>query len=261
MYFTIIINTHNQYETFDRCLKSCLNQKFQKEYEIIISDTSDNKKIIDDNLLKSRKIHYYHYNNFSKHSEINQIKKIFEVSKFAKGKWFFLLDGDDFFEENKLQFIYENYKLENYFLVQDKCFYYKELNGKSQMPNNRIYKNNFFYKKLINFWPEIYATSCLFGNTKMLHTFFNDIDINKWDKLAIDAQLILYSLYKKNYKICKTILTNKSIGNKNLSLKYKFFNNNYWKRRYQQIIFWEELSQKKIYNLDKFICKLIKSFI
>ena len=45
MLFSIIINTHNQYELIDRCIKSCLNQEYKEDYEVIISDTSD-KKII-----------------------------------------------------------------------------------------------------------------------------------------------------------------------------------------------------------------------
>ena len=78
MIFTIIINTHNQYKTIFKCINSCLNQNFNKKYEIIIADTSDKSlknKIL---LIKSKKIIYKHYNkNFSKIAEINQIKKIY----------------------------------------------------------------------------------------------------------------------------------------------------------------------------------------
>ena len=45
MFFSIIINTHNQYSLIDRCIKSCLNQEYLEDYEIIISDTSDKKVI------------------------------------------------------------------------------------------------------------------------------------------------------------------------------------------------------------------------
>ena len=43
MIFSIIVNTHNQYKTINRCIKSCLSQNFQKKYEIIIIDTSEKK--------------------------------------------------------------------------------------------------------------------------------------------------------------------------------------------------------------------------
>ena len=45
MLFSILINTHNQYELIDRCIKSCLNQDYNEDYQVIISDTSDIKKI------------------------------------------------------------------------------------------------------------------------------------------------------------------------------------------------------------------------
>ena len=41
MIFSIIINTHNQQKTIIKCINSCLNQNFNKRYEIIIVDTSD----------------------------------------------------------------------------------------------------------------------------------------------------------------------------------------------------------------------------
>ena len=53
MFFSIIINTHNQHETINRCLKSCLNQNFKKNYEIIVIDTSTRK--IDYKLIASKK--------------------------------------------------------------------------------------------------------------------------------------------------------------------------------------------------------------
>ena len=30
MFFSIIINTHNQHETIEKCISSCLNQNFKK---------------------------------------------------------------------------------------------------------------------------------------------------------------------------------------------------------------------------------------
>ena len=62
MFFSIIINTHNQHEKIGRCLKSCLNQNFKKEYEIIVIDTSDIK--IDNKLILSNKIRYFHLIGF-----------------------------------------------------------------------------------------------------------------------------------------------------------------------------------------------------
>ena len=76
MFFSIIINTHNQHETINRCLKSCLNQNFKKNYEIIVIDTSTRK--IDYKLIASKKIQYFHYKSFSKYPELNQLRKVYE---------------------------------------------------------------------------------------------------------------------------------------------------------------------------------------
>ena len=248
MIFTIIINTHNQYKTIFKCINSCLNQNFNKKYEIIIADTSDKSlknKIL---LIKSKKIIYKHYNkNFSKIAEINQIKKIYYASKIAKGKWFCLLDGDDYFKKNKLSYIYNNIDLKKNILIQDKINNY-----------NNFLKNNNLYKKFINFWPEIYGTSFLSGNINFLKKFFKYININRWDMLAIDALLILYS---KKFSNVNKILTEKNILQDSVSSKYNFFSKKYWLRRNQQIKYWENINKKKIYNLDKLICKIIFIFI
>ena len=140
MHFSIIINTHNQHETIDRCLKSCLNQNFKKKYEIIIIDTSDTK--INRKLFSSNKIHYYHFKNFSKYPELNQLRKVYEGSKKAKGKWFCLMDGDDFFKNNKLKNIYNKYNLNEEILLQDECLNYNELDKK---------KLTIFIKNINNF--------------------------------------------------------------------------------------------------------------
>ena len=258
MHFSIIINTHNQYETIDRCIKSCLNQNFKKSYEIIIVDTS-NKKITK-KLFKSRKVHYYHFKNFSKYPEVNQLKKIYEGCKRAKGKWFCLIDGDDFFKNKKLKNIFDNYNLNNEILLQDKCYNYDEINEKQTNYIHNKYKQSFLYKKTINFWPEIYGTSSLSGHTKILRSFFKEINLNKWNMLAIDALLVLYAINKRKFVLNKKILTIKSKGSNNLGSKYKIMNKNYWERRNQQIIYWEKISKNKVFNLDKLFCKLINFF-
>ena len=162
MIFSIIINTHNQHKTIIKCIKSCVNQNFNKKYEIIIADTSNESLKSKIQLIKSKKIIYKHYDkNFSNFPEINQIKKIYEASKIAKGKWFCLLDGDDYFKKNKLKCIYENINLRKNIIIQDKINY-----------NNNFLKNSNIYKKFIILWPEIYGTSFIIGNVHLLRKFF-----------------------------------------------------------------------------------------
>jgi glycosyltransferase involved in cell wall biosynthesis len=260
MYFSIIINTHNQYQTFERCIKSCLDQTFKKKYEIIIIDTSNKKFKKNFQLLKSKKIKYFHFKQFSNFPEINQIKKVSKGVSKSKGKWLCLLDGDDFFDKKKLQYIYDNYNLNQKIIIQNNYFFYIEKNKKKSFKQKKFYKKNFFFKKIFNFWPEIYGTSCISGNNLIIKSFFKKTILTKWNFIAIDALLILYAFNKKVIKDCKKLLTFKSVNNNNLSSRYKFNSKLYWKRRNQQIDFWEDLSNNKIYNLDKMLCRLINIF-
>tara|TARA_B110000196_G_C21017193_1_gene600922 strand:- start:235 stop:1020 length:786 start_codon:yes stop_codon:yes gene_type:complete len=252
MHFSIIINTHNQYQTIERCIKSCLKQNFKKEYEIIIVDTSDKKIKKNLQLLKSKKIKYLHFKKFSSSPEINQIKKISKGIKKSKGKWVCLLDGDDFFNKNKLTFLYNTYNLDKKIIVQDKCFLYNEKTKKKE----KLYRK-FFLNKLLSYWPEIYGTSCISGSNNVLKSFFKKTSTTKWNFIAIDALLILYATNKNLIKNCNKLLTLKSVNDNNLSLKYNFYTKLYWDRRNQQIDFWEGLTGRKIYNFDKVLSRFI----
>ena len=259
MFFSIIINTHNQHGTIERCLKSCIDQSFKKKYELIIVDTSDNK--IGKKILTSKKVRYYHFKNFSKYPEINQIKKIYEGFIRTKGKWFCLIDGDDFFKKNKLKNIFDNYNLDNKILIQDECLNYNEEEKTTSNYIHKKYKKFFLYKKIINFWPEIYGTSSLSGHSDILKSFFRKLNINKWNLLAVDALLILYALHKMKLFTNKKVLTIKSIDPHTIGSKYTPINKNFWIRRIQQISYWESLSNKKIFNMDKVFSKMINFFL
>ena len=256
MLFSIIINTHNQHETIGRCLKSCLNQNFKNKYEIIIIDTSDKK--INNELIKSSKIRYYHFKNFSKYPELNQLKKVYVGCKKAKGKWFCLMDGDDIFKNNKLRNINKKYELSEKILLQDECLNYNEFKKIKNKHNHKEYKRWPLYKAIINFWPEIYGTSSLSGNIDILKSFFKEVSLKKWNLLAIDALLVLYCLNKNQFFLNNAILTIKSVGSNNLGKKYIIMSKKFWVRKNQQINYWEFISKKKIYNIDKIICRFIK---
>ena len=85
MLFSIIINTHNQYDQIDRCIKSCLNQEYIEDYEVIISDTSD-KKIINKYSKKNVKIKIVESNSFSNFPCVDQMLSIKNALRYATGK-------------------------------------------------------------------------------------------------------------------------------------------------------------------------------
>ena len=259
MIFSIIVNTHNQYKTINRCIKSCLSQNFQKKYEIIIIDTSDKK--LNKVQFKSKKVRYFHYKVFSKFPELNQLKKVYLGFKKSKGKWICFMDGDDFFKKNKLKYIYENYNLNNQGVIQDVSSNFIEFNKTEKIPKIKKYKRNLLYTKVVSFWPEIFGTSSLSANKNFVKSFFKSISLEKWNFLAIDALLILYAINRKKYYFNEKILTVKSISENNLGSKYILLSKKFWLRRNQQIMYWEKISNKKIYNFDKIISTIINIFI
>ena len=168
------------------------------------------------------------------------------------------MDGDDFFKNNKLRNIYKKYELCEKILLQDKCLNYNESKKIKFKYMHKVYKQSFLYKKIMNFWPEIYGTSSLSGNMNVLKSFFKKVSLKKWNLLAIDALLVLYCLHRNIFFLNNEILTIKSIRNNNLGDKYKIMSKKFWARRNQQITYWEFISKSKIYNIDKMTCKFIK---
>ena len=171
------------------------------------------------------------------------------------------MDGDDFFKKNKLKYIYENYNLNNQVVIQDASSNYIESDKTEKIPKRKIYKKNLMYTKAVSFWPEIFGTSSLSANKNFVKNFFKSISLKKWNFLAIDALLVLYAINKKKYYFDEKILTIKSISGNNLGSKYILLSKKFWLRRKQQIIYWEKISNRKIYNFDKIISTIINIFI
>ena len=131
MKFSIIVTSYNKGLYIKECLKSCLNQSI-KDYEIIVCDnfSDDNSELIFKEynglikLIKKEKI--------SKIAAVNQTDLIKEGLKISNGEYICLLDGDDYFQADKLKNI-NKYFYEN-----------KNLNVIFDIP--QIKKNNNFYK-------------------------------------------------------------------------------------------------------------------
>jgi glycosyltransferase involved in cell wall biosynthesis len=104
MKFSILINTHNQRNYLSRCINSCLNQSYKGKYEVIICDTSSESNDDVIRKIKKKNLFYYHKNKFSTFPVIDQLHKIHYAFKKSKGQFILLLDGDDFFDKNKLDF-------------------------------------------------------------------------------------------------------------------------------------------------------------
>ena len=261
MKFSIIINTHNQQKYLSKAIKSCLNQTY-RNFELIVIDTSKNK--LKNQILKKnkKKIKYFHLQSKNKYPEMNQMYKIFFGLKKSKGRYICLMDGDDFFNKNKLNLLNN--------LIEKRKIIFNQDNP-TLIRNNKIlktsikikkYKKNFLFKKLINNWPQVYGTSSITIEKKLLKKYFKDALPFKWNYLAIDVQLILYC--EINYKINNLInrITLKNIHNNNLGDTYmNLSKSKFWKRRFMQHKYYNFLNNNKIkLNLDYFITSIFYFF-
>lgn len=258
MLFSIVINTHNQYEVIDRCIKSCINQDFNENYEIIISDTSDIKRIKDYSKEKLP-IKVIENNSFSNFPCVDQMLSIKNALKFVSGKLVCLLDGDDFYHPSKLKFLMKNFISDSLFLNQDKLVGFNEKIQKEFLINNqKKYKHNKIFNKLFNSWPEVFGTSSITTSTTVLNEFFSKIDPTKWNLLAIDALLTIYFDKLNTVQFKGDNLTYKSFHNLNLDSTYSNkFSKNYWARRTQQHNYYQFVHKKNYTNIDTLLSKLL----
>ncbi len=257
--FSIIINTHNQDKYIYEAINSCLKQTY-KNFELIILSTSD-KKIQIKRLLKyNRKIKIIHQKSKFKQPELNQMNKILQGFKNSKGEYLLFLDGDDKFHKDKLKKLNEISKKDKIYCNQDLPLIFGK-NFKKVLPI-KSYKNNFFVKFLFNDWPQIYGTSSILINKKILKKFFTKTNPFKWKFLAIDAQIILFSVKFFQQTSYLSGLTFKRLHENNLGESYlNFLKKKFWIRRYMQFQYVKSLDGKKSFCCDYYITKIIYFFL
>ena len=115
--FSIIINTHNQNEYIFEAINSCIKQTY-KNFEILIFNTSI-KKINSKIYRNKKKIRYFHQRSKYKQPEMNQMHKIYQGLKKSKGDYLLFLDGDDKFNQNKLDKLNKILKKKDLYCNQD----------------------------------------------------------------------------------------------------------------------------------------------
>jgi glycosyltransferase involved in cell wall biosynthesis len=256
MKFSILINTHNQNKYFLRCINSCLNQTFKGRYEIIIFDTSHNSNIGIVKQISTKNLFYFHKKKFSKYPVLDQIYKIYFAFKKSKGEIILLLDGDDFFHKDKLKYI-ADLNFQNDIVYHDNpvlIFEKKKIKKEKKVP---FYKRIFLYKFFINSWPVVHGTSCLFFKRNIFSHFFSFRKVFKYNLIAIDIKLAIFSQRFYVYKNSNKSFTYKNINNKSLDFNYSnFFSKIFWIRRKQQLDYEKYLGNNN-YTLNKFLIKII----
>ena len=173
---SVIITAENQERFIERCIKSCLSQSF-KNIEIIIIFT----KLKNINALKrrylSKNIVFLNIPKKINKPTQDQLFKIKQGLLNSKGKYIFLLDGDDVYKKDKVKVVMNSIK------DQKTLFLHNFENNKNNIKQiNKVhgFKETNLYKTLINAWPKGVCTSCIALNRELLKEFFKEIKIKKF---------------------------------------------------------------------------------
>ena len=251
MRFTIIITSYNKGQYLKACLDSCLNQS-EKNYEIILCDnySDDNSPDIFSRYKDSLKL--IKKKRVSNYAPQNQIDLIKEGLQIAKGEFICLLDGDDYFQINKLKNIGKHFENN------------KDLKVLFDLPevkkHNSLYKFKLKKKFQKNIWPTIINTSSISIKKNFLKQCFEDKLFINYELMEIDFRINVYSrCIEKNYKIISENLTIYRNVEGSINTSIKKFTKMWWLKRLQAHQFMNYIFKK--YNLkyknifDYFITK------
>ena len=260
---SVIITNYNKSKYILESVKSCLNQSYKKKEIIFFDDKStDNSLNKIKNFKNKNNLKFKIISNLSKKENsapINQMIAIKKSLNFAKGKYIFLLDSDDFFHKNKILEIITIFKKDKQkkMILDLPIFKYKK----------KEVKKNFINKNLKNKWPKFPSTSCMCFEKKTLKSIISKIKFKKYPNLAIDFFLaVYYSVILKNFYIHKSHLTYyRQLSNGTESNYIKFKSKKWWIRRKEAFEFLNSLLLKKKLplnrSLDYFITKFLNQFL
>ena len=252
MKISILISSYNKGNYLEKCILSCLNQKY-KDYEVILIDNESTDE--SESILKKYKEHIIIRTapKISKYSPVNQIDILNKALIISSGEIICFLDADDYFENNKLEqlnkLFSDNYEVSVIF-------------DKPKILNNNIF-SHFKIKKKFNkhIWPTTHPTSSISIKKSFVKKLFKNKILQKYPLLEID--FIITSLSKMIYK--NFLLTNLNLTvyrkvSDGIMSKIKKYSVNWWKKRLQAHYFIfdickeNEIEYKK--NYDFYLTKI-----
>ena len=251
---SVIIPYFKKKEFIFNCINSILKQTY-KNFEIIIvnDECSDGSRLILKEIAnKDSRIRVINNkNNLGPGLSRNVgIKK-------SKGKYIFLLDGDDLFLKDKITYILNNKNIKKNLITDN--FLLKK-NNLVKIVSKKNYKKNYIFKKFFNSWPDKIITSTISLPRKLIEDFFKNNKTFLWKFLAIDVQLIIYYSLRNNFRKTEKVLTIKNEHEKNLDKKFSnILSKVYWKRRLEQHQYYYSLTKKK--SIEYYICFYINFFL
>tara|TARA_Y100000768_G_C23968583_1_gene679245 strand:+ start:749 stop:1537 length:789 start_codon:yes stop_codon:yes gene_type:complete len=256
--YIVIITAENKERYVSETINSCLKNSNNKKTRIFVTYSNlSNEKYLKVKFKRYKNIIFLKIHIKKKYPTQDQLYKIEQTLKFAKNEWVLLLDGDDYFINNKIKVLNKLNLKKNLVYLHD----HKIKIGKTLLnPKFKKYKNFYLYQMLFNEWPQNINTSSIIINTNLIKNFYKNYNPYKWKYLAIDTQIILYFYYKKKFKQLNHIFTIKLENINNLD---KTFSNmrtkKYWMRRKEQHELTRHLSGKKNF-FDRILTNIFLKF-
>jgi len=251
---SILVNNFNNEKYLNKCINSCIKQTY-KNIEIIIFDdksTDSSKNILKKYKNNKIKIIFNKKKKFNS-GPLNQLNSIYISLKQSKGKYIFLLDGDDYFLKNKISQSIKTFNLNPkiVFLQDNPIYNYdnKNILPKKIKPKRKIFVNHT--------WPFFSPTSTMSFERDFLVKLLAKIAFSKslFDQMFFDARAFIYIyFFEKNYIVSDKYLT---IYNQNLkgdTLKnYQKKNKKWWVRRLQYHYYVDSIFKRNKKTHFKFI--------
>lgn len=242
---TILINNYNNGLYLDQCLFSCVNQSY-KNLQIILYDDNSTDNSIEVIKKYEGKIEFFITNekNRTNSASINQLNIFYEALKLIKGDLIFLLDGDDFFDKDKVKKICTFSENRHFDLIQDQPYLYR--NKKTTI----IKKNKKKIPYFNNSWPSFYPTSTMCFRKKSFKKILENMSFlkDKYDKVFFDfrsiVQVQLLKYVNVSFNEPLTYWRQNSNGD---TASYSILKKKWWKRRMQCHLYKKSISEK--YNI------------
>lgn len=233
-YISILITNYNKEFFLKKSLQGACSQNF-KNYEIILFDdcSTDNSIKIIKNFKRVKLI-----SNKSKKRKtgpLNQIQGIIECFKKSKGNIICLLDGDDFFQKDKLS------RIDHFFKNNKKinCVFDIPINNKAQFNLKNKSKN-------YSIWSTIFPTSCISLRKNFLRSFLKNINKADFPHLEVDARLSIFSkFYMNEYNVLNKKITHYNYDQNGITANIKKYSKTWWIRRSEAFTYLRIIMKRK----------------
>ena len=223
MKFSILITSYNKGEYIEKTINSCLNQT-EVNFEVILCDnfSTDQTDLIIQKY--SKNISIIRKKRISKYAPLNQTDLLISAFQKSSGDIICLLDGDDFFYENKLA------EVKRIFLENE------DIDLVFDIP---IIKKGNIEKKLIlkkksskYIWPTIIPTSCISLKRDFMKECISNYLVDEFKHLEVDLKLnIISQNIKKNFKFSDKRITIYQNVKNSIMANNKKFCSNWWAKR------------------------------